>query len=162
VRREAKYLPDISLPGALSYSAVFGHSYGYFVSLHSQNISFARILQILFRLPAILYKIAGNLLRNDIKSFLTPLVAALGQRPAGFAVTRFESLPALPNTTKPKLSLRFWYLVRRAGEGSTLLSSIKRKTAPVGKQELLPSAGAGYPSASRASASNLLHVVSKS
>ena len=65
----------------------FGHVHGYFVSFHSQNISFTR---------------PGLADKSSLRSSCVP-------------ASSFESLPALPNTTKPKLPLGFWYLVRREG-----------------------------------------------
>jgi hypothetical protein len=77
----------------------FGHSHGYFVSFLSQNISFARILQILYTFRILLQNAQG-LAKAPSFRFLTPLglaasrtSSALGSNPSVCYKIKSPSVP---------------------------------------------------------------------
>ena len=77
----------------------FGHSHGFlfhFVHKKSHSLESYRFCSGCRYFK----KIAGNLLRNDIKSFLTPLVAVLGLRLRSFAATSVRILSSLATCNK--------------------------------------------------------------
>jgi hypothetical protein len=78
----------------------FGHSHGYFVSFLSQNISFARILQILYTFRILITKCSRSC-ESSKYSLSHPTRAG---RFADFVSPRFESCPVL-KIKSPSISI---------------------------------------------------------